>query len=305
MVSPSRKHLRATMVAGAAALVVGGLATPAAADAPSATISGTAGENVSTTDGYDGRHLRYVGDPAPDGYSDFYQWGSPYVLTSSPEDGPVTMAGTLDVSGMSAAGQVAVIGLHDADALRAGDRGEKAEVGIYVAFDGEEYTVGVTDGDAGGGEFVQSSTTFSADDLTDGPLQVTFVVDGEADPATCANGPTEVLDEDTGQVVATADGCMRLTVNGVTLSDSYGTIVPTDIVIETELGGGAHPGWYTAYGTGDGPDVGVDFDLVVSPIVLTEPRDAGDCKKGGYADFGFTNQGQCIASVRSNGRPHR
>ena len=98
---------------------------------------------------------------------------------------------------------------------------------------------------------------------------------------------------------------MTLTVNGETVTDSYGTIVPTDIPIDTELGGGAYPGWYTAYDGEDGPNVGVDFDLVVSPIVLTEPRNAGDCKKGGYADFGFRNQGQCIASVRSNGRPAR
>lgn len=66
-------------------------------------------------------------------HSVWYQWGGPYVLTDSPEDGPVTLAGTLDVSGMSADGQAAVIGLLDADSLHAGDRGEKAEVGIYVA----------------------------------------------------------------------------------------------------------------------------------------------------------------------------
>ncbi|MDD9207517.1 hypothetical protein PU560_13740, partial [Georgenia sp. 10Sc9-8] len=149
---------KTSMTLTCAGLLAVGMIAPAAAasDPPSATISGAAGENVSTTDGYDGRHLRYVGDPAPDGYASWYQWGSPYVLTESPEDGPVTMAGTLDLSGMTADGQVAVIGLHDADALRAGDRGEKAEVGVYVVYDEDDgYTIGVTDGDAGGGEFVQ------------------------------------------------------------------------------------------------------------------------------------------------------
>src|SRR3546814_19462974 len=99
-------------------------------DLTSATITGSVGENVSTTDGYDGRHLRYVGDPAPAGYADYYQHGE-HVLTTSPEDGPVTMAGTLDVSAMSSNGQVAVIGLHHADALKAGDRGDTAAGGIY------------------------------------------------------------------------------------------------------------------------------------------------------------------------------
>lgn len=280
----------ATITAMAAALALSSLGIAMAAG-PSASISGTVGENVSTTDGYDGRHLRYVGDPAPEGYSPWYQWGSPHVLTASPEDGPVTMAGTIDVSGMSAAGQVAVIGLHDADALGAGDRGEKAEVGIYIAHDGADYTVGVTDGDAGGGEFVQRFTTFTPEDLVDGVLGVEFVVDGGADPASCASNAADV---------ATADGCMTLVVNGRSVTDSYGTIVPTDIAIETELGSGAHPGWYSAYGAGDGPNVGVSFDLTVSPVVLTAPRSADDCRDGGYAAFDFKNQGRCIASVQAN-----
>lgn len=283
----------ALALASIGALTVG-LTAPAAlaADVHSESISGTAGENVSTTDGYDGRHLRYVGDPAPDGYASWYQWGSPYVLTASPEDGPVTMSGTLDVSGMTEDGQVAVLGLHDADALRAGDRGEKAEVGIYVARISDEYVVGVTDGDAGGGgEFVQSFVTFSLNELSDGILDVTFVADGTVDPADCASDVADVV---------TADGCMTLTVNGQTVTDSYGTIVPTDIDVETELGNGAHPGWYTAYDAGDGPDVGLTFDLLVTPVVLTAPRTAEDCKNGGYVDFGFKNQGQCVASVKAD-----
>lgn len=272
----------AALAVGLAVVAVG----PVVATPPAATINGTVGENVSTTDGYDGRHLRYVGDPAPGGYASWYQWGSPYILTASPEDGPVTMSGTLDLTGMTESGQVAVIGLHDADALRAGDRGEKAEVGIYVAFDGTEYTLGVTDGDAGGGEFVQRFTT-----VTDTEIDVEFVVDGTADPAACASDPADET---------TADGCMTLTVNGTPVTDSYGTIVPTDIVIETELGSGAHPGWYSAYDEGDGPNVGVDFDLTVSPIVLTAPRDAEDCRNGGFAALDFKNQGLCVARVQAN-----
>ncbi|MGM0578062.1 MAG: hypothetical protein ACQEXJ_20225 [Myxococcota bacterium] len=251
---------------------------------------------MSTNDNYDGRHLRFVGEPAPTGFSPWYQWGSPHVLTASPEDGPVTMAGMLDVSGMTANGQTVVIGLHDADSLRAGDRGEKAEVGIYVTYRDGSFVVGVTDGDAGGGEFIQAATTFAGSEVPDGVLDVTFVVDGRADPATCASDAADI---------PSADGCMTLTVNGRTLADSYGTIVPTDIVVETELGGGAYPGWYSAYAAGDGPEVGVFFDLTVSPVVLDAPQTAADCRDGGFDAFGFENQGRCIASVRADDNAKR
>ncbi|GAB2778149.1 hypothetical protein GCM10027020_34570 [Nocardioides salsibiostraticola] len=254
------------------------------------TISGTVGEDVSTTDFYDGRHLRYVGDPAPDGYGDYYQWGGPAILTASPEDGPVSMSGTLDLADMTTKDQVAVIGLHDADALRAGDRGEKAEVGVYVARRADGYRIGVTDGDAGGGEFVQRFQDFPFASLVDGVVEIEFMVDGTAEPATCASAPGDV---------PTADGCMTLTVNGgAPLTDSYGTIVPTDIPIETELGNGAVPGWYSAYPSGFGPNVGVDFDLTIGP--LATPRTAADCKQGGYASYGFQNQGQCVSSLKTN-----
>ncbi|MDD9206486.1 hypothetical protein PU560_08390, partial [Georgenia sp. 10Sc9-8] len=148
------------------------------------------------------------------------------------------------------------------------------------------------DGDAGGGEFVQEFMTLTGAALDDGTVDVELVVDGTADPATCASDASDV---------PTADGCMTLSLAGTTLTDSYGTIVPTDIEIETELENGAHPGWYTAYDAGDGPNVGLGFDLTVTPVVLTAPRTADDCKDGGYEDFEFTNQGQCVASVRANG----
>ena len=275
----------ATLAAGAA---VFGATSGASAAGPSATIAGTVGEDVSTTDSYDGRYLRYVGNPAPDGYADWYQWGEPYLLTESPEDGPVSISGTIDLADMTANGQVAVIGLVDADALRAGDRGDKTDNGIYIARRAGTYRVGVTDGDAGGGEFVQRYIDFPLDTET---LDVDLVIDGTADPAGCASNPGDV---------ATADGCLTLSVNGESVSDSYGTIVPTDIPIGVELGSGAHPGWYSAYGAGDGPNVGVDFSLVVSPIVLIAPQTAADCKNGGYEAFDFKNQGLCVASVQAN-----
>ncbi len=277
-------------VAAAAAVMSVSAGGAGAISSPSATITGTVGENVSTTDHYDGRYLRYVGNPAPDGYADaqWYQWGTPYVLTTSPEEGPVTMSGTLDLADMTETNQVAVIGLTDADALRAGDRGDKADDGIYVARLADTYRIGVTDGDAGGGEFVQRFIDIPASTTS---VEVALVVDGTADPATCASDPGDV---------STADGCMTLSVNGATVTDSYGTIVPTDITIGTELGNGAHPGWYSAYDAGDGPNVGVDFDLTISPVVENKPQTKDDCKKGGFEAYGFKNQGQCVSSLQSN-----
>src|SRR3546814_12066148 len=97
---------------------------------------------------------------------------------------------------------------------------------------------------------------------------------------------------------------MTLTVNGRTLSDSYGTIVPTAIVIATELGNGAHPGWYSAYDRGT-QLVRVDFALAVSPIVVSAPPTAADCTTGGSEAYGFRNQAQCVSTVRPHAAPGR
>lgn len=286
------KHSVLSMAVVTAAAITLSAAAATAAPPPEATITGTVGENVSTTDNYDGRHLRYVGDPAPVGYNEYYQWGSPHILTTSPEVARVTMTGTLNLSDMTQKGQVAVIGLHDADALRAGDRGEKAEVGIYVARLTDSYRIGLTDGDAGGGEFVQAFRDLPVASPGAGVVQVEFTVDGTANTADCASDTADI---------ATADGCMTLVIDGgAPLTDSYGTIVPTDIPIETELENGAHPGWYSAYPSGFGPNVGVDYDLVVSPIVPNAPSTAEDCKNGGYQEYDFKNQGQCVSSIRAN-----
>ncbi len=238
--------------------------------------------------------LRYVGDPAPSGYTGNYQRG-PAVVTASPEDAPVTMSGTLDLSGMSENGQTAVVGLYDKTALANGATGHKSEVGIYVTYrtrNGGYYDIGVTDGDAGGGEFVQRFTRIAAADLPDGVVDVDFVVDGTADPATCASDAADV---------PTADGCMTLTVNDTTtVTDSYGTISPDGV--ETELGDGAHPGWYAAWAT-TGPEIGVRYDLTVSPASRA-PLAAEQCKHGGFADYGFSNQGRCVSFVERGTAGH-
>lgn len=262
--------------------------TPATAAGPTATITGEVGENVSTTDNYDGRYLRYVGNPAPDGYDIWYQWGEPFILTESPEDMPITIVGTVNVSGMQS-GDVAVIGLTDAAALQLTDRGDKADNGLYIAFNGTNYRVGLTDGDAGGGEWVQTEVSFTPADLDGGNLDVELVYDATmADPSVCAAG------DSTG-----ATGCMTLTVNGTTtLTDSYGAVIPDQTAAGMELAAGGQPGWYAAYDSDQ--NVGVTFNLDVSPIVLLAPQTAEDCKNGGYDGYGFKNQGLCVASVQAN-----
>lgn len=129
----------------------------------------------------------------------------------------------------------------------------------------------------------------AAADIGDGILNVNFVIDGTANPATCVSQLSDLL---------TADGCMTLTLNGVTVRDSYGSVSPDGV--DVELGSGGHPGWWVAYGA-TGPVVGVRYNLDISPATAgLESKD--QCKKGGFASFGFVNQGQCVASLMANGR---
>lgn len=257
--------------------------TPATAAGPTAQITGQIGEDLDEGGNYYGRYLRYVGDPAPLGYATgLYEWGDPFILTESPEDGPVTMAGTIEVSEM-VSGQVGVIGLTDSDVLEAGGRDDKADNGIYINRKSNgTYDVGLTDGDAGGGEWIQAFHNFPADV---GTLNVDLTFDGRStvDLSTCASGPA-----------VGADGCMTLMVNGVNLTDTYGSVSEAP----NELSSGGTPGWYR-YSEGTST-VGAYYDLTVSPVVVFAPQSADDCKNGGYEDYDFKNQGLCVASVQAN-----
>jgi len=44
-----------------------------------------------------------------------------------------------------------------------------------------------------------------------------------------------------------------------------------------------------------------NFDLFFSTFVTlrTAPQTKADCKKGGYKEFGFKNQGQCLKAVKN------
>ena len=95
---------------------------------------------------------------------------------------------------------------------------------------------------------------------------------------------------------------MTLTFNGNIVTDSYGTISPGEAAT-TELGNGAHPGWYSAWTT-TGPEIGVLYDLTITPAALSlQSKD--QCEDGGFTDFGFANQGQCIASIQANGNANK
>ena len=42
------------------------------------------------------------------------------------------------------------------------------------------------------------------------------------------------------------------------------------------------------------------FDLTISPAdAVFQPQTKADCKKGGYEEYGFKNQGQCVRFVQT------
>lgn len=152
------------LIALSAGLLSMAVVLPAATAASgSAQIAGTVGEIVDTDPlagpvfaGQEGYFLRYVGVPAPSGYSHDYQWADPYIETVSPEDEPVIFQGTLDL-GTRVAGQTSFIGLNDKQSLAAGVGGGAAwttGANIYVSSHATNGSVkiGVSDGNAGGGE---------------------------------------------------------------------------------------------------------------------------------------------------------
>ena len=224
--------------------------------ASSATISGTTGAIVDAGASSPTFILRYVGNPAPGGYSHSYQWAEPRIVTPSPEDGPITMSGTLDIDGQ-VQGQVSMIGLIDLTALEAGVTGFQTGAYIYVfRRTATEWRIGVTDGNAGG-EIVQTFIIVPATDLpADGVLNVVFTVDGTQDGTTCAVSTSTA-----------PAGCMTLQISGglvnSTLTDSYGDLKHADSATP-EFANGAVPGW------DDFVAAGVIYDLTVTPTLVLD-----------------------------------
>lgn len=235
------------------------------------TISGISGDtSVDPGAASAPYYLRYVGNPPPAGYDPVhkFQLASPAIFTPSPEDGPVTLAGTIDVDDQIV-GDVAMIGLLDRDDLAAGNSSFQRGAYIYVFRNSAtSWRIGVTDGNAGG-EIVQTFVTVSATDLPDdGVLNVVFTVDGTADGTTC----------NAGSFTAPA-GCMTLQINGgsvnAMLTDSYGDIVGSNSA-SPEFSNGAVPGWDDYVGSN------VGYSLTVPSMISGSPE--------GRANFGFISK---------------
>jgi hypothetical protein len=246
-------------------------------------ISGEVGETVDPDATNGGFFLRYVGDPAPPGYSHAYQWDNPFILTN-PESGAVTFEGTLDLTGRET-GDVAMIGLLDRADLAAGNTSFQRGAYIYVNTRANgDVRIGVTDGNAGG-EIVQTFVVVPAATADAGPLSVTFTVDGTADPTSCDTPPNSGVG---------GAGCMTLEIDGFpTLTDSYGVIRGTASAVP-EFSTGAIPGW-EAFPSGP---TGVLYDFTITPAT-TDPQNKDQCKNGGWESYGFSNQGQCIRFVNT------
>ena len=227
-------------------------AAPGESGAKSFRFQGTVGQQVDAQTAPGGQVLlRHVGNPAPAGYSHDYQWATPAVDTR-PELGPVTFTGTLDLR-TAKANDFALIGLVDKAQLAAGQPGEQdgAYIYVYVTPDGQTVVLGLSDGNAGGGELVQ---TFNRIPLAlFGKKGLTFTVDGTRTGASCGAATTEL---------STADGCLTLAVDGLpTLVDSYGTITTGNADPGTEFGSDGVPG-YDGFGV---VPTGIVYNLAVSP----------------------------------------
>ncbi|MEX0869148.1 MAG: hypothetical protein WD011_05700, partial [Nitriliruptoraceae bacterium] len=96
--------------------------------------------------------------------------------------------------------------------------------------------------------------------------------------------------------VATADGCLSLAVDDLPLlNDSYGTITNVDANGGEEFRHGGTAGWDGLASAQDAS--GIDYDFTVSPVEVSVPQTKDDCKQGGWVQYGFGNQGQCIKSL--------
>ena len=271
-------------MAAAAGILVLSASTAGANHSP-LHISGTVGETVDPDATNGGFYLRYVGDPAPAGYSHVYQWDNPYIETA-PEAGPVVFEGTLDLTDRESNNSVAMIGLLDKAGLETGTTEFQRGAYIYINNrpDGT-VRIGVTDGNAGG-EIVQTFRVISALDADAAPLSVKFTVDGTADPTTCDTPSNDTT-------AAAADGCMTLEITGFpTVTDSYGNI--TGAGGPSEFATGAIPGW-EAFPSGAS---NVGYDLNISPAAA-DPQNKDQCKDGGWESYGFANQGQCVRYVQT------
>ncbi|MGI6278603.1 MAG: hypothetical protein ACOYJ8_02230 [Patescibacteria group bacterium] len=104
-------------------------------------------------------YLRYVGNPAPEGYAHYYQWAEPFYMCD-PNNSEVNFSGEINVSSM-AVGDVAFVGLIDKGLLEGGSSGFQSGAYAYLyRISSDHMRIGPTDGN-NSGEIVQVYRDYS------------------------------------------------------------------------------------------------------------------------------------------------
>ena len=221
-----------SLVALLAALLGLGLVWLNASALDNPTITGTVGVNTDPNATNGTWRLRQMGNPAPAGTSHSQQWAQPQILCM-PETTPVAFAGTLDVTNMGN-GDVAMLGLLDKGLMAAGSSGYHSGAYFYLLkLNATTLRVAPTDGNLGG-EIYQTFVDVAVP--ADNTLDVSFTIDGTADPATCASGA----------LGASPQGCVRVQAeSSPVISDSYGSVKTLNNAspyAHNEFANGAYPG---------------------------------------------------------------
>ena len=221
------------LVALLAALLGLGLVWLNASALDNPTITGTVGVNNDPNATNGTWRLRQMGNPAPTGASHSQQWAQPQILCL-PETTPVAFAGTLDVTNMGS-GDVAMLGLLDKGLMAAGSSGYHSGAYFYLLkLNATTLRVAPTDGNLSG-EIYQIFVDVAVP--ADNTLDVSFTIDGTADPATCASGA----------LGASPQGCVRVQAeSSPVISDSYGSVKTLNNAspyAHNEFANGAYPGW--------------------------------------------------------------
>lgn len=167
----------------------------AANPVPSLPISGIVGSTTADPSAtFASSYLRYVGNPAPSGFSHAYQWEDPYYVCD-PNSNPVVFNGTINTLSMIQGG-VAFVGLIDKGLLESDKTGYQSGAYAYIYKNSPStLRIGPTDGNLGG-EIVQIFKDYPipADGIIN--LQIT-IYNGKV--ALQVNGDT-VLSDDYGIV---------------------------------------------------------------------------------------------------------
>ena len=159
-------------------------------------------------------YLRYVGTPAPAGYSHDYQWKNPQ-YSCDPNNSAVNFIGKVDVGSMPV-GSVSLVGLIDKGLLEAGKTGYQSGAYVYIYKKSSNLVrIGPSDGNQGG-EIVSQFKDYSVTS-TLGIFNLSMTI---------YNGNISIVVDDDS-----------------TMTDSYGVKKGTYSYSWNEFEHGAVPGW--------------------------------------------------------------